>query len=141
MDLRKMISIAKAKLDRLRENRKMTKKGRKNRRRLLEECKAISSAELVKYMEKKKSQIRKLKRTHIKQKKQGEGRSLNLQFKQGARIVYARFGILCKGEEDRPKIVRDKDNGDNRDDTFENVDQYVASEWIYGRRVELVTKT
>ena len=37
MNLRKVISIAKAKLERLRENRKLTKKGTKNRRLLLEE--------------------------------------------------------------------------------------------------------
>ena len=48
MDLRKMISIAKAELERLRENEKLTKKGRKNRTLLLEEYRVISSAELRK---------------------------------------------------------------------------------------------
>ena len=125
MDLRKMITIAKAELERLRENRKLTTKGWKNRRlyMLLEECRVVSSAELVNYMEKKKSQLRKLKGNCIKEKKQDEARSLNRQFKQDARSVYARFGTLCKGEEDRPKFVRDNDNGDNGDNTFENVDQ------------------
>ena len=123
MDLRKMISIAKAELERLRENRKLTTKGRKNRRLLFEECRADSSAELVNYTEKKKSQLRKLKENYIKQKKQDEARSLNRQLKQDARSVYGRFGTMCKGEEDRPKFVRDNDNGDNGDNTFENVDQ------------------
>ena len=129
MDLRKMTSIAKAELDRLRENRKLTKKGRKNKRLLLEECRAISSAELVNYMEKKKSQLRMLERNYIKQKKQGEERSLNRQFKRDPRSVYARFGILYKGEEDRPKFVRVNDNGDNGDNTFENVFQ-ACSFWM-----------
>ena len=57
-----MISIAKAELKRLRENRKLTMKGRKNRTPLLEECRVISSAEVVNYMEKKKAQPPKLKR-------------------------------------------------------------------------------
>ena len=124
-----MISIAKAELERLRENRNLTKKGRKNRRLLLDECRAVSSAELVNCMEKKKSQLRKLKGNYIKQKKEDEERSLNCQFKQDARSVYARFGTLCKGEEDRPKFVRDNDNGDNGDNTFENVDQ-ACSFWM-----------
>ena len=55
MDVRKMISIAKTEFERLRENRKMTKERRKNRRRLLEECKAMISAELVNFIEKRKS--------------------------------------------------------------------------------------
>ena len=49
-----MIYIAKAELDRLRENRKITKKGRKNRKILKEECKTISAFELVHFMERKK---------------------------------------------------------------------------------------
>ena len=81
MDLRKMISIARAELERLRENKKSTKKGRENRRLLLEECRAISSAELINYKEKKKSQLGKLKGNFVKQKKQDEPKSLNRQFK------------------------------------------------------------
>ena len=42
-----MISIAKAELERLRENRKITKKGRKNRNIVKVECKTISAFELV----------------------------------------------------------------------------------------------
>ena len=70
-----------------------------------------------------------MKGNHIKQKKQDEARSLNRQFKQDARSVYSRFGTLCKGEEGRPKFVRDNDNGDNGDNTFENVDQ-ACSFWM-----------
>ena len=113
----------------LRENRKLTKNGRKNGRLLLEECRAISSVQLVNYLEKKKSQLRKLKGNHIKQKKQDEARSLNRQFKQDARSVYSRFGSLCKGEEGRSKFVRDNDNCDNGDNTFENIDQ-ACSFWM-----------
>ena len=49
-----MISIAKAELERLRKNRKTTKKGIKNRNILKEECKTIAAFEHVNFMERKK---------------------------------------------------------------------------------------
>ena len=57
--IRKQVSIAKAKIERLEKktkNRKITKKGRKNRSQLQKECKTISVAGLISYMsgEKKK---------------------------------------------------------------------------------------
>ena len=61
-EIRKKISIAKAELDRVRINGKLTKKGKRNRAMLKEERKYISAAELVSYMEKQKSLLRKLKR-------------------------------------------------------------------------------
>ena len=55
--IRKQLSIAKAKIERLeKKNRKIRKKGRKNRSQLQKECKTISVAGLISYMsgEKKK---------------------------------------------------------------------------------------
>ena len=69
--IRKQLSIAKAEIERLKENRKITKKGRKNRCQLQKECKTISVAGLVSYMEKKKSELRKLKRGFDRKKKRG----------------------------------------------------------------------
>ena len=54
---RKQLSFAKAEIERLKENKKMTKKGRKNRSQLQEECKTISVAGLASYMEKKESEL------------------------------------------------------------------------------------
>ena len=59
--IRKQLSIAKAEIERFKENRKVTKKGRKNRAQLQKECKTISVAGLVSYIEKKMSELRKLK--------------------------------------------------------------------------------
>ena len=56
-----IIIITKAEWEQLRGNKKVTKKGKKNQALLLEECKKISSSELVNYMEKKMAQLRKLK--------------------------------------------------------------------------------
>ena len=53
--IRKRLSIAQAELDRIKLNRKITKKGKKNRKMLLKDCKVISTAELVNFMEKEKS--------------------------------------------------------------------------------------
>ena len=67
MELRRKISMAKAELERLQENRKLTKKGKRNRALLLRECKLISAAELVSYMEKKKSKLIKLRTQRIRE--------------------------------------------------------------------------
>ena len=70
--------MAKAELERLRSNRKLTKKGKRNRALLLKERMAISSAELVDYMEKKKTQLRKVKAQYLWGKGRDAGaRSLN----------------------------------------------------------------
>ena len=61
-EIRKNISIAAAEIERLRANRKLTSKGKKNRAKLLKDCKSLLVADLVVYMEKEKSKLRKLKR-------------------------------------------------------------------------------
>ena len=61
-ELRRKISIAKAEMERLQENRKITKEGKKNRLELQKECQSISAASLINYMEKTKSDLRKLKK-------------------------------------------------------------------------------
>ena len=76
-EIRKMISFAKAELERLRENRKITKKVRKNRNILKEECKTISAFELVNFMQRKKSALRKLKKGYSIKIKQEESRIAN----------------------------------------------------------------
>lgn len=53
--------MTKAELERLMSKRKQTKKGKRNRALLLKQRTAISSAELINYMEKKKTQLRKVK--------------------------------------------------------------------------------
>ena len=45
--------MAKVEIERLKENRKITKKGRKDRSHFRKECKTVSVAGLVRYMEKK----------------------------------------------------------------------------------------
>ena len=55
---RMSIPIAKAELERIKENRKITRKARKNRKELAEECKTTSSSTLVNFMEKQKTRLR-----------------------------------------------------------------------------------
>ena len=69
-----MITIAKAELDRVRINRKLTKKGKRNRAALKKECKHISAVELVSYMGKQRSLLRKLKRGFYRRQKHEEAR-------------------------------------------------------------------
>ena len=87
--------MAKAELERLRENRKLTKKTKRNRTLLLRECKLISAAELVSYMEKKKSLLRKLRTQRIREVRNEEARSLNQQFTQDTKQAYAKFAAMC----------------------------------------------
>jgi len=105
--IRKKISIAKAEIDRLKENRKVTKRGKKNREILQKECKLLSIASLVNYMERQKCalQLRKLKRAFCWKKKNEEAKVINQQFKDYAGRVYANMReILAKNEDcDRPK--------------------------------------
>ena len=61
------ISIAKAELERIKLNKEITKKGRRNQGLLAKECGTLSVASLISYMEKeksKKSKLRKLKRSY-----------------------------------------------------------------------------
>ena len=88
-EIRKKISIARAELDRVRINGKLTKKGKRNRAVLKKECKHISAAELVRYMEKQISLLRILKRGFYRRQKHEEARRVNHQFRVDAGQVYA----------------------------------------------------
>lgn len=63
-------SLSRHVLVRANGKKKVTKKGRKNWALQLEECKKMSSLELVNYMKNKKTQLRKLEACYIKGKKQ-----------------------------------------------------------------------
>ena len=71
--IRKQLSFAKAEIERLKENRKITKKGRKNRSQLQRECKTISVAGLVSYMEKKRVGALKVRTWAWKKEERGTG--------------------------------------------------------------------
>ena len=88
METRKKISIAKVEMERIMENRKLTKRGRKNRAFLEKKCRKISVAELVNYMEKNKMLLRKLKRGFCKKKTMEQSRVLNQQFQEDPGRVY-----------------------------------------------------
>ena len=55
VEVRKKISIAQAELERIKENRKITKTGKRNCAVLEKECKGLSAAKLVSFMEKQKA--------------------------------------------------------------------------------------
>ena len=109
----------------MKENRKITKKGRKNRSHLQKECKTISVAGLISYMEKKKSELRKLKRGFDRKKKQEVSRVINQQFNTVPGRVFANLSEMLKRdpENERPRY---KDPGKRaRDDLrmFENIEE------------------
>ena len=76
--IRKNISVAKAEMERLKTNNKLTKKGKKNRAKLLAVCKRLSAAEPVN--ESQKSKLRKPKKEPKRCRKNEESRKLNRKF-------------------------------------------------------------
>ena len=74
---------------------------------LEKECGKVSAVTLVTYMEKKKSDLRKLKRSHYRKQKQEESKVLNGLFQADSGSVYSSFNEMIKEEKDntrtRPK--------------------------------------
>ena len=107
-EIRKNISIAAAEIERLRANRKLTSKGKKNRAKLLKNCKSLSVADLVVYMEKEKSKLRQLKRNFWRVKRLEEARKLNQKFYADPGSIYATFGkkVESQADIDKPKYDR-----------------------------------
>ena len=105
-EIRKM-SIAKAEVERLQQNRKLTKRGKRNKAILRKECHTISMSSLVGYMERQKSLLRKLKKGFVREKKQEEARTINRQFEVDASRVYAgmREALAKDKENDRPRYT------------------------------------
>ena len=79
-EIRKNISIAAAEIERLRANRKLTSKGKNNRAKLLKNCESLSVGDLIVYMEKEKSKLRKLKKKFWRVEMLEEARKLNRKF-------------------------------------------------------------
>ena len=68
-ELSQRISIATAELDRIKKNKKMTKRGKRNRAMLKRECGKVSAVSLVAYIERKKSELKKAKGRFIRKQK------------------------------------------------------------------------
>ena len=124
-ELRRKFSIAKSEMKRIKENRKITKKGKKNRQMLLKKYKTISVAGLVGLMEKCKTALRKLKKGFHRNEKQEEARVLNQQFKTDPGRVYEKMRELSASEANRPKFVNKNNSKDIM--MFENIGE--ASEF------------
>jgi len=81
-EVRKKLSIATVEQSRIKENQKLTKRGKKNRSLLQKECRSLSTSSLVSYIEKQKSLLRKLKVSFSRKMRQEEAKVLNRQFKE-----------------------------------------------------------
>ena len=95
------------------------------------ECGKVSAVTLVAYMEKKKSDLRKLKRSHYRKQKQEESKVLNGLFQADPGSVYSSFNEMIKEEKDntRPKYKTPQctTEGSERQ-MFENIDE-ASSYW------------
>ena len=107
-ELRKRISIATAELDRIKKNKKITKRGKRNRAMLERESGKVSAASLVAYIERKKSELRRAKGGFIWKQKQEEIRSLNSKFYVDPSSVYDRFNEIIKSdpENNKPRYMK-----------------------------------
>ena len=72
---------------------------------LLKECKTLSVANLVAYMEKEKLKLRKLKRYYLNKKKHEEATKINKQFELDPEGVYSNFKKIIGNQEgvDKPR--------------------------------------
>ena len=75
-------------------------------------------------MEKKKTQLRKVRAQYLRGKRQSHARSLNHQFTQDTRRFYAGLK-LSEAEEERPRKQGTTNNSShgNGGDTFENIEE------------------
>ena len=84
-------------------------------------------AQLVNYMEKKKSTVRRLKREYSRRKKQQQSRELNNQFQTDPGRVYAKFGEMIAEDKDlnRPKYKPRQSTISNETDAnqFEDIEE------------------
>ena len=123
---RKQISVTKTELEKIEENRKLTKRGEKNRRLLEKECKIISAVSLINFMEKKKSALRKLKKVFCQQKKQEELRKVNRRFQCDPGQIYSELDEMAKSNsrDGLPtfKLIH-QDNVDNEKCQFNDIDE------------------
>ena len=129
VEVRKKISIAQAELERIKENRKITKKGKRNRAVPEKECKGLSAVKLVSFMEKQKAILRKLKRGFSRSQKNEEARVLNQQFQADTSKVYANMReLLNKDKEDeRPRYTTSDQNTKEEREMFNKIEE--ASEY------------
>ena len=129
-EIRKNISIAAVEIERLRANRKLTSKGKKNRAKLLKNCKSVSLADLVVYMEKEKSKLRKLKRNCWRVKRLEEARKFNRKFYADPGSIYATFGKMLESQADidKPKYDRVTQGAQFNDHMFTNIND-ASSFW------------
>ena len=119
-EIRNMISIAKADLERLRENKNITWKGINNRNFLKEQCKTIAAFDLENFMERKKSTFRKLKKRFSRKKK---ARIANRNFKLHPGHVYANMNKILKKDEDSERPKYNTPNQEEERDMFENIEE------------------
>ena len=107
-------------------NRKLTRRGRKNRELLKMECKTLSVGELVNYMERNKAVLRKLKKGFVRRKKVGESRFFNRTYQVDPSRVYKGFNEFARDQgTDRPvyKSMEDVDKGSNTDELLDNIEE------------------
>ena len=129
-EVRKKISVAVAELDRIKGNKKITNKGKKNRSMLEKECGKLSAASIVTYIERKKADLRKAKRAFMRKKKQEEARDLNTRFHADPGGVFAQFSRMVEQDADnnKPNYKTTKQTSKDEERVFESI-QDACSYW------------
>ena len=87
-------------------------------------------------MEKKKSDLRKLKKAYWRREKQEKTRALNRKFELHPGRVYAGIKEIIdkNGEEKRPKYVETSKENEGSQHSFENIEEASSSGKRYGRK-------
>ena len=90
----------------------------------------MSVANLVAYMEKEKSKLRRLKRGYRSRKKREEATKINKQFQLDSRRVYENFKKMIETQEDadKPKYDHGQQGSNTQDKMFDKIEE-ASSFW------------
>ena len=107
------------------DNRDNNNNNKEDRAKLPKNCKSLSVADLVVYMEKEKSKLHKLKRNFWRVKRLEEAKKLNQKFYADPGTIYATFGKLLESQADidKPKCDRVTQGAQVNNYTFINIDE------------------
>ena len=107
-EVRSRLSKCKAEIERLTVNGRLTKKGRRNRQQIQNECGEISHYVLVCYMEKLKKRIKYLSKKRSRKLRNEKARLLNNEFQKNQKGVFDKFRNSINEDSDLKPVYTEK---------------------------------
>ena len=109
LQLRRLISQCCAERERLWYGRRLTRKSKRNRKKIYEECGPISIRSLTNTIEKNKAKLKKLSAKRKRKLKKQSSQIWNEKFFDDQKKVYTEFGTLIEEDKENIKTVFKKE--------------------------------